>query len=156
MKHFRFTLEAVSIVRQRQEQKAVELYAHTLANQQKAREALEKAEREMERAQAELRGQLTRGCQAQQAAQAAAYQQSLSQHGHDCAAAFETAERRVNAAFKAFLHARRQREMVDKCFDKQLARHRRDLARGEQRFLDDLAGRRASSIFAWKPAESSP
>jgi len=155
MKHFQFTLEAVSIVRQRQEQKAMELYGHTLANQQKAREALEKAEGELHSAQDELRGQLTRGCAAQQAAQALAFQQTLSLRRHECAAAFETAERRVNAAFKALLHARRQREMVDKCFDRQLARHRRDLARGEQRFLDDLAGRRGSSIFAWKPAETS-
>ena len=32
--------------------------------------------------------------------------------------------------------------------------HQREQARGEQKFLDDLAGRRGSSIFAWKPEES--
>jgi hypothetical protein len=45
---------------------------------------------------------------------------------------------------------------VDKCFEKQKSRHQREVLRGEQKFLDDLAGRRSSSIMTWSQTEALP
>jgi len=155
MKPFRFTLEAVSTLRQRQEQKAMDQYARTLIARRAAASGLEAVERELSGCWQEWRKQLAGGCAAAEAVQALAYQRSLAQRRDECVLALETAERRVNAAMKGMFLARQQREIVDKCFDKQKAHYQRELARGEQKFLDDLAGRRGNSIFAWKPAEAS-
>jgi flagellar export protein FliJ len=153
MKPFRFTLEALGTLRRRQEQKAMELYAQTLLVRSQALNALDKAGRELNAFWEDLRGQLSRGCAAEEVARAHDYQRSLVQRRQECAAALETAERRVNAALQGMLQARQQREIVDKCFEKQKTAHQREQARGEQKFLDDLAGRRGS-LFAWKPADT--
>lgn len=154
MKPFRFTLEALGTVRQRHEQKAMEHYAHMLVLRQKAENTLDKAERDLNSSWEDLRRQLARGCTAEEAAQAHVYQRSLIQRRTECATALEAADRRVNSALQGMLQARQQREIVDKCCDRQKAKHQRETARGEQKFLDDLAGRRRSSIFAWKPVEN--
>jgi flagellar export protein FliJ len=129
-------------------------YAQSLIARRQAVDGLEAVERELSACWQELRRRMAGGFAAAEAAQAHAYQGSLVQRRDECALALETAERRVNAALQGMLHARRQREIVDKCFDKQKARHRREQARGEQKFLDDLAGRRGNSILAWKSAET--
>jgi flagellar export protein FliJ len=154
MKSFHFTLEAVGTLRQRQEQKAMEQYAQSLIARRRAVDGLEAVERQLSACWEDWRGRLAGGCAAAEAAQAHAYQRSLTQRRDECIQALETAERRVNAALHGMLLARQQREVVDKCFDKQKARYQRELARGEQKFLDDLAGRRGNSILAWKSAET--
>ena len=154
MKKFHFTLEALGTLRQRQEQKAMDLYAQCLIARSQAVEALSAVERLLGASWEEWRGRLAGGYVAAEAAQTQVYQRSLNQRRDECARALETAERRVNAAMKAMLVARQQREIVNKCFDKQKDRYNREQARSEQKFLDDLAGRRGNSIFAWKPAET--
>jgi flagellar export protein FliJ len=151
MKTFQFTLEAVRIVRQRNEQDAMERYAHALLARRQATDRLETVQREIDAGWQELRALLARGCAASLAAQAHVYQQSLEKRRNECAAELGLAERRVNLALQAMLHARQQREIVDKCFEKQKARHQREHLRAEQKFIDDLAGRRGSSILSWNP-----
>jgi flagellar export protein FliJ len=153
MKSFHFTLEALGTLRRRQEQKALDQYAQSLIARHQALDRLEAVEHELSVCWQELRKQLAGGCTAAEAAQAHAYQRSLVQRQNECTGALETAERRVNATLQSMLLTRQQREIVDKCFDKQKASHQREQARGEQKFLDDLAGRRGNSILAWKSAE---
>ena len=154
MKPFRFTLEAVSTLRRRQEQKILEKYAQTLNVRQQAADRLAGVEHELSKCWQEWRLKLAGGYTAAEAVQAHAYQRLLAQRREECALALETAQRRVNASLQAMLLARRRREIVDKCFDKQKTRYQREQARGEQKLLDDLAGRRSNSIFAWKSAET--
>ena len=153
MKSFHFTLEAVRTLRQRQEQNAMELYAQALAFRQQALDRLEKAQEELNGAFRDLRTLLAKGCAASEAAHAGDYNKSLARRRDECTLALNTAERRVNAALQNMLGARQQRELVDKYFDKQKSRHQRDQARGEQKMLDDLAGRRGNSLLAWNPSE---
>ena len=80
------------------------------------------------------------------------YHRALEKRRDDFITALGVAERRVNVALQAMLVARREREIVDKFFDKQKARHQREQVKAEQKFLDDLAGRRSASILAWNPA----
>jgi flagellar export protein FliJ len=150
MKPFRFTLEALSTLRRLEEQKAMDQYAQCLIGRRQAVEALESAERDLKASSQDLRGKLLTGCTAAAAEQGNVYQQFLVQRRGQCAVALETAERRVSAALEAMLHSRKQREIVDKFFDKQKASYVREQGRLEQKFMDDLAGRRRSSVLAWK------
>lgn len=151
MKTFQFTLEAVRIVRQRNKQAAMERYAHALLARRQAMDRLDAVQREINAGWQELRAMLAGSCPASRAAQAHVYHQSLEKRRNECAAELGLAERRVNLAFQAMLLARQQREIVDKCFEKQKARHQREQLREDQKFIDDLGGRRGSSILSWNP-----
>ena len=94
------------------------------------------------------------GVTGMEAARIQSFQRLLMQRRDEGAVALEAAERRAGSALHAMLLARQQREIVDKFFDRQKARHQRDQARAEQKFLDDLGGRRGSSVLAWKPADN--
>jgi flagellar export protein FliJ len=144
MKPFHFTLEAVRTLRQRQEQNAMEQYAQTLLTRQQT----------LDRLDAIQRGQLARGCTASQAAQTHDYHRALAKRRDEAIVALGLAERRVNAALQTMLTARQQREIVDKCCEKQKARHLREQFRAEQKLLDDLAGRRSPSSLSWNPTKA--
>jgi flagellar export protein FliJ len=149
MKAFHFTLEAVRTVRQRQEQKAMEVYAQALLARQKAMEILDAAQRQLNAAYQEARQKMERGCSAAQTAQMHVYNQSLARRRDECTAALGAAERRVNSTLQTMLAARQQRGIVDKYFDKQKLRHQREELRLEQKFTDELASRRTNSILTW-------
>jgi len=153
MKAFHFTLEAVRTLRQRQEQTCMEQYAQALLARQQATERLAAVQHELTVGWDELRVKLSAGCAASEAAQAHDYHRALGRRRDECQAQLGTAERRVNAALQAMLAARQQREIVDKYFDKQKVRHQRDVARDEQKMLDELAGRRGNSILTWNSTE---
>lgn len=134
----------------------MEQYARMLMARLQAVDALEAVRRNLAQCWQEWRDNSAQGFAAADAAKAMAYQRLLVQRRDECALAVETAEQRVNVALQGMIQARQQREIVDKCFEKQKARHERELARGEQKFLDELAaGRRSRSIFAWKAEETS-
>jgi flagellar FliJ protein len=154
MKAFHFTLEAVRTLRQRQEQTCMEQYAQALLARQQAMDRLAVVQHELTTCHEALRVKLTAGCSASEIAQANDYHRALGRRRDECAAQLGAAERRVNAALQAMLAARQQREIVDKYFDKQKVRHQRDVARDEQKMLDDLAGRRGNSILTWNPTET--
>jgi flagellar export protein FliJ len=155
MKSFRFTLEAVRVVRQRQEQNAMENYARTLLARQQAMERLDAVQQQMHAGWQEFRDLLARGCAAGTAARLQLCLRALERRREDHVAALGLAERHVNAAMTAMLAARQQREIVDRCFEKQKTSHQREQLRGEQKFLDDLASHRRSSILAWSPTGAS-
>ena len=154
MKTFHFTLEALGTLRRRQEQKAMEQYSQSLIVRSQTADRLEAVEHELSACRQEWREKLSSGCTAVEAAQAQVYHLSLVKRQEECAVALETAERRLNATLQSMTLARQQREMVDKCFEKQKIRHQRDQARDERKMIDDLAGRRGNSLLAWKPAET--
>jgi flagellar export protein FliJ len=154
MKAFHFTLEAVRTVRRRLEQTAMEQYAQALLARQQAFERLDAVQRQLNEGQQELRGQLTAGCTAQQAAQAHDYHRSLGTLRDELSLALGVTERRVNATLQSMLAARQQREIVDKSFTKQKTRHERGQFLAEQKAMDDLAGRRMISSLSWTPTQA--
>jgi flagellar export protein FliJ len=154
MKPFRFTLEAVRTLRQRQEQNATERYVQALLTRQQALDLLDGLQRELNEGWQELRVQLAKGCSASHAAQAHDYHRALAKRRDEASEALGIAERRVNATLQTMLSARQQREIVDKSCEKQKARHLRDQLREEQKRLDDLAGRRSLSSLCWNPTDT--
>ncbi len=146
MKAFRFTLEAVRILRQRQEHDALENYARSLLARRQALDLLEAIHQHISLDFARMRQLLAGGCAAAQAAQAQSYHRSLEKKRQDGLAALAQAERRVNAACQAMLATRRQREMVDAFREKQHAIHQRLESREEQKILDEFAIRRVTAL----------
>jgi len=146
MRAFRFTLEAVRTVRQRQETEAQEHYARALLARQKALDLLESFHQRIAEDFAQMRRLLAGGCSAGQAAQAQTYHRSLEKLRDNCAAELERAECRVKADSQAMLAARQQREIVDIYCEKQHAVYQRAEWREEQKNQDELAGRRMTSL----------
>jgi flagellar export protein FliJ len=148
MKAFRFTLEAVRTIRQRQENEAAEFYARALRGRQNALEALDAIHHLIVNDFKRMRQLLAGGCAAAQAAQAQNYHRSLEKMRQDAAVAVEQAECRVNAASQAMLTARQQREIVDVYCEKQHAAYLRAELREEQKAMDEFASRRVGGLHA--------
>jgi flagellar export protein FliJ len=152
MKAFRFTLEAVQTVRHRQEQQAMENYVRALLARRQALDHVESIREQIRRNQQELSLVLTTGGSAARAAQACQYERSLEKTLTERATTLALADRRVHATMQAMLLARQKLQAVETYRAKQKARHSRDETREEQKLLDDLASRRARSLFAWNPS----
>jgi flagellar export protein FliJ len=147
MKAFRFTLEAVRTLRQRQEQEAMETYARALLARQQVLDLLADMDQRIGRDFAQMRQMLAGRCTAAQAAQAQSFHASLEKKRDDCVAALGQAERRVNAASQDMLAAHQQREMVDVYRKKQHAVHQRLEMREEQKILDEFGSRRVTALL---------
>jgi flagellar export protein FliJ len=148
MKAFRFTLEAVRTVRQRQENDALENYARALQVRQQAVDLLEAIHQRIGDDFVQMRHLLSAGCTAAQAAQAQNYHRSLEIMRSDGLASLEQAERRVKAAFQAMLAARQQREIVDVYREKQQGVYQRAEMRAEQKVQDEFAIRRVTALHS--------
>jgi flagellar export protein FliJ len=145
MKAFRFTLEAVRTLRQRQEHEALEDYIRALLARQQALTRLEEIDQRIGHDFAQMRQLLAGGCTAAQASQAQNYHSSLQQMRDEGAAALGQAERQFNDASQAMLAARQQRETVDIYREKQQAVHQRLELREEQKIMDEFATRRVTA-----------
>jgi len=146
MKAFRFTLEAVRTLRQRQEREALEDYIRALLDRQQVLQLLEAVDQSIARDFAQMRQLRAGGCTGAQAAQAQNYHCSLEMMRDNRLADLGDAERRVNEASKAMLVARRQREMVEVYREKQQAVHQRLEWREEQKIMDEFAIRRVTAL----------
>jgi flagellar export protein FliJ len=146
MKAFRFTLEAVRTLRQRQEHEALEQYVGALLERQRALNSLEAIEERISQDFARMRQLLGGRCGAGQAAQAHSYHRTLEKQRDDALAGLGLAERRVQAASRAMLAARQRREMVEVYRDKQRAAHQRLEWREEQKIQDEFAIRRVTAL----------
>jgi flagellar export protein FliJ len=146
MKAFRFTLEAVRTVRQRQENEALELYARALLARQQAQDLLVAIHQRIGEDFALMRPLLAGGCTAAQATQAQNYHLSLEKLRDEYEVSLGQADRRVKAASQAMLAARQQREIVDVYRKKQHAVHQRAELREEQKIMDEFAIRRVTAL----------
>ena len=144
MQRFRFTLQALLTVRQRQEQVALERYAEALHAQQRALAILTRADAALASAATALGGRLTLGVPAGELAQRGEHLRQLSLERSNAERAAAAAQRAVEPALNEVIEVRRQREIVEECRSQQLQRHQREAARQETRQLDELAIQRYS------------
>jgi len=142
MKRFRFSLEAVQILRQRAENEALERYAAALLNRKRVFERLKELQRELNETRARVRTALTAGCPAGELQRLRSCCQTLEEERDQREAALQAAEVEVNRTLQQMMTARQHREGIDKLRGTQRARYDRALTREEQRSIDELAGRR--------------
>ncbi|MFO1497090.1 MAG: flagellar FliJ family protein [Verrucomicrobiota bacterium] len=142
MKRFRYSLQAVFTLRQREEQQALELYARALAERQQAITQLE----EVHQAQAEWwsrwNREVSQGCSAGSLQQWQRCNYRLTEQERQAVAALNKCELAVNKSLQSVLLARQAREAVEQHLHRQKLAYARDLNRAEQSALDDLAQRR--------------
>jgi flagellar export protein FliJ len=142
MKPFKFSLQSLRTVRQRQEQEALEAYARALLERTQAQRALDRAQQDLNEAQMQWQQQAQQGCCAVEMARFATHCEQLARRRDQEREKLSQAERIVNTRLAATLHARQQREVVDKLQKRQRLAYDHEIARAEQQFLDDLAQRR--------------
>lgn len=153
MKEFCFTLEAVRTLRRRQEHLAVDEYVRCLLGRQRAADAVDALQRQLDANRMELVRVLSAGCTAAHAFQISNYQRFLETQREQRLAVLAQADQRLAAAFQAMLVARQQREIVEAYRRKQQARHQRLVLREDQKLLDESAARRSASVLSWNPAK---
>lgn len=147
MKRFRFTLQVLLIVREREEQRTTELYAAALRVRRRTAEALATIEAEVTHAAAALREHLAGHFRAMDLAQRQDHFRLLETRQDRANEALKAAEAAVGPALQKMLDARRQREVVEECRRKQCLRHERELVRQDDKLQDELALRRVAPVF---------
>ncbi len=155
MKPFRYTLQPVLILRQRQETQALEAYAHRLSARQRAANELTTVNQQVEAHTLHHRRVLTDGCTAGELEQLRGYHGRLEERRLVARNALLGTERAVSRSLKDLLLARQKREAMDQHRDQMRTQYDHTLNSEETKALDDLAGRyfRARTI---SPVEPQP
>jgi flagellar export protein FliJ len=139
MKAFRFSLQAVQLLRERQEQVARERYAQTIAARQQVIDRLRLIQLERTAAANARLAEQRRGAPVGRLAQVQDYLVILDRRQQLAEEEWRQAETMVQAAFQQWLAARQKREAVDRFEARQRERYQRAVDRAEQKRLDDLA-----------------
>lgn len=138
MKRFRFPLEAVMTLRQRQEQRALEEYGCAVRAHAEAVEQLAAAQAELDRAWDQWRVRMAAGGDAGELIKLDAWRQAVDLRRQSCVGTANQAAQFRTAALNRWLAARRQREATDKLLERLRLQHAQQTRREEQKILDDL------------------
>jgi flagellar export protein FliJ len=139
MKRFHFSLSALSVLREQQEQAAQKKYAESLQICEEAATRVEKAGRELMNCWHDLTGKLSSGVSAVEFLRARAWCNVLELRLKERTAALEQARLKVDAVWQEMLGATRDRESLDRFHDKKRRAYNTQLQRAEQKELDELA-----------------
>ena|SRR5438105_1642259 len=139
MKKFRFSLQALHTLRERQERHALQDYSRALGILEQARHQVTVTQEELERIWGQMRESTLQNFAALGLDQLHAYSQKVQQRTRDCENAATVARTKTSQAYAKFLAARHACAVVDKFFQSQKRRHDRERRRYEQRALDEMA-----------------
>jgi flagellar FliJ protein len=145
MKRFKFTLSAVQVWRERQEQVALEHYGEALRREAQAQERLAAVERERETVWTQRRDQIESGSPADQILHLQNYSQALEVRLKEAQVTVSNARRYTQYRLDHLLAARKQREIVDRFRERQFERYQREIEVEERKALDELACLRAAA-----------
>ncbi len=141
MQSFRFTLQAVRTLRLRQEQAALAHYLRAVQTHERDRDELRRTQLEQEAAWMRLRQGLPAGLSARQLSQLHAYSWTVEERRRADEAAGQLSLQLMSQAAQSLRLARRQREVVDKYYDKQKRSHdRRAIGRAKTDGRSGLPG----------------
>src|SRR5580693_8412463 len=139
MKTFRFPLEPLRVLRRQRERAAQQRYARLLTACNAAAAQLEKATGELTRGREMLTQELNAGVTAARMMNLRTWCLALEIHQHERRAAFSEARRVSQLALNEMNAARREREGLDRFYDKARRVHAREILREEQKNFDELA-----------------
>ncbi len=152
MKKFRFTLDAVRVVRQREEKEALESYSSALLARQKALDRLEEVRLQQAEASEQTRQEMSAGCTAGRLRQRQSFHESLRISLRECEGRLVLAETVQQSAMQRLVQAKQRRDVVDKAFERQHAGHQKGVMVEEAHLLDELAQRQLPTSFRWQNA----
>jgi flagellar export protein FliJ len=139
MKTFRFPLEPLRVLRRQKERAAQQRYARLLLACNAAAAQLEKATDELTRGREALTRELNEGVTAARIMNLRTWCMALEIHQHERKAAFAEARRVSQIAFQEMNAARREREGLDRFYEKAHRAYSRELFLEEQKHFDELA-----------------
>src|SRR6185503_18369906 len=139
MKSFQFSLAALSVLREQQEQVAQKKYAESLRFCEEAAGRVEAASQELMHCWRDLTGKLSAGVSAMEFLRARAWCNVLELRLKERTAALEQARLKVDAVWQEMLVATRDRESLDRFEAKKRRAYNTQLQRAEQKELDELA-----------------
>lgn len=139
MKPFRFPLESLRVLRQQKENLAQQTYANALTACGLAETALATAAAELAAGWNAFSHELFHGDAASKIAATRTWCMGLEIRRHERQAAVNEAHRVAETAFQEMLAAVRDREALDKFYDKSRLAHNRDAQREEQKSFDEMA-----------------
>ncbi len=119
----------------------MEAYAKALLEREQAQERLATLHREQDQLADETRREMSAGCQADRLRQRQVFHETVRQSIRRQEQVLSRTEMALQQAMLALVHAKQQREIVDKTHDRQRAAYDRDAAKEEAALLDELARR---------------
>jgi flagellar export protein FliJ len=155
MKPFQFKLQPVKILREHREKAARERYAESLRICEQAAADMQTAVDALTGSWKTLSSQLAKGLSGTDLAQAKAWCGVLELRVRERAAALQKARAALDAVWKEMSCATREREGMDKLFDKQRRAHHRAAAGEQQKHLDEMAIRLGHFAVAGRPSISA-
>ena len=154
MKAFTFPLESLLTLRKQREQSAQQRYTRALTLCDGAARVLQMAETELLTGHGLLNDELAAGTSAARIINLQTWCKVLELRRNECAQALVTARADANEAFRAMTDAVRDREALDKFYDKSRRAWERALLNSEQKMFDELAIQRQGGP-AWQTSFSS-
>lgn len=148
MKPFRFSLQPVRVLREQKEQKAQKLFGDAKRACDEAALQLKAASDELVQAWNTLCRDMSTGVNAAQLAKSRAWCNVLELRQKERAEALQRARRAMDAAMKQMLLATRDREAIDNYHDKSRRSYDHAAQREEQKTLDELGVRGATTAGA--------
>ena len=156
MKRFEFKLQAVLTLRQRSEQTALERYSRAIQNQQAEASRLAEVEMELSEARRLWLNALADGLAAVRAAQMLGFCHLLEERKGLCEQTLNRADVELHQCSQRMLHARQEREAVEKLMGRQRDHYDRQLRDAERRMIDDLVNRRPPASGSAPRATGNP
>ena len=139
MKRFHFSLSALSVLREQQEQAAQKKYADALRVCEEAARRVQTASNELTISWHELTSKLSAGVSAVEFLRSRAWCNVLELRLKERTAALEQARLKVDAVWQEMLVATRDRESIDRFEEKKRRAYNTQVQRAEQKELDELA-----------------
>ena len=139
MKPFQFSLEPLRVLRKQKERTAQQRYARALALSDKAAIQLQKATDELAGAYEHIVQELARGLSAAQIMGLRNWCTVLEIRRNEARAALEETRRATEKAFKEMVVAVRERESLERFYEKSREAYDREVLREEQKSLDEMA-----------------
>lgn len=139
MKTFRFPLEPLRVLRKQKERAAQQRYARSLTVCNAAAAQLEKATAELALGRGTMAQELNSGISAGRMMSLRTWCMALEIHQHERRAALAEARRVSQLAFQEMTVARRDREGLERFYDRARRAHAQEVFRAEQKGFDELA-----------------
>lgn len=145
MKSFQFSLSALSVLREQQEQTAQKKYADALRLCEEAAHRVQTASEELTASWRELKGKLASGVSAVEFLRTRAWCNVLELRLKERSSALERARLTMDALWKEMLVATRDREALDRFHARKRRAYDRETQRKAQQEMDELAIQLAAS-----------
>ncbi|MBI4659592.1 MAG: flagellar export protein FliJ [Verrucomicrobia bacterium] len=150
MKPFRFPLQAVLTLRLNQENKALEAFALAQAEVERNASQVRQLRQEIDETLACRRDVLKSAASSEDLQQIQHGLRTLQDALRRWQADLQKAQAVLDEKSQIMLKARQEREIVEKVYHRQLARHKVQAARLEQKALDEIATLKSIGNFALK------